>query len=158
MGTRLQLLKDTDANLDAYTPANGEIVVSTDDSRPRAGDGSTAGGHKLALLSDLTPGDWQIPSLNLSWIGLGGNWQSPRYRIDTAGMVTIEGAMQNASASTDGVIFTLLEGYRPSADLIFIGYTAGGPCRWNVYENGDVEVAASNMFFTTFSGIQFYID
>lgn len=105
---------------------------------------------------DITPGAWQIPSLNLGWIGLGGGWQNPRYRKAADGLVTIEGAMQHGSASTDGIIFTLLEGYRPEAQLIFAAYSAGGLSRWNIYPNGDVEVAASNMFFTSMSGIQFY--
>lgn len=105
-----------------------------------------------------TPGAWQIPSLGLGWIGLGGAWRNPRYRKDQSGMVTIEGAMQRAVSALDGVIFTLLSGYRPAADLIFGGYSAGGSFRINVKSNGDVEVSGSNMFFSSFSGIQFYTD
>ena len=102
------------------------------------------------------PGAWQVPSLNLDWEVLGGDWQNPRYRIDQSGLVTIEGAMQNLTASNDGVIFTLPSGFRPDKDLIFCGYSAGGLSRWNIHAGGDVEVAASNMFFTSLSGIQFY--
>jgi hypothetical protein len=157
MGTSLQLIHDTDTNLNDYTGLMGEVTVSTNDGRPRSSAG-IAGGKKLAFLEDFDPQDWQVPPLNLGWIGLGGAWRNPRYRIDSSGLVTIEGAMQHATASTDGVIFTLLAGYRPTADLIFCGYSAGGLCRWNVKSNGNVEVAASNMFFTSMSGIQFYID
>lgn len=156
MGTSLQLIHDTDANLDAYTGLMGEVTVSSDDGRPRSSAG-VLGGVKLALLEDLDPLAWQIPSLNLSWIGLGGAYQNPRYRKDNSGLVTIQGGMQN-TANTDGVIFTLLSGYRPPAQLFFVCYSAGGAFRVNVYANGDVETSGANQFGSSFSGISFYID
>jgi hypothetical protein len=158
MGTPLQLRRDADATLDTYTGPDGELVISTTDNRPRVQNGSTAGGIKLAKLSDFAPGAWQTPTLNLSWIGLGGAWQDPQYRKDTSGLVTIRGAMQRATASVDGVIFTLASGYRPPKQEFFICYSAGGAFRVNVYPNGDVETSGANMFGSSFGGIQFYID
>lgn len=137
------------AGWEFYTPAKGWRVFDRGGSAAYEFDGA-------AWVSAFKPGDWQVPGLNLGWIGLGGAWSNPRYRKARDGLVTIEGGMQHATASTDGVIFTLLAGFRPAADLIFIGYSAGGPCRWNIYANGNVEVAASNKFGTSFSGIQFY--
>ena len=158
MGTRLQLLKDTDTGLDAYTPAAGEIVVSTDDGRPRSGDGSTAGGIPLALKSEVELGSWVSPTLLLGWIGLGGGYQDPRYRIDGRGMVTIDGAMQRAGSSVDGVIWTMPAGYRPAARQYFACYSAGGLFRVDIYANGDVETSSANMSGSSFGGIQYYID
>lgn len=133
-------------------PEEGWRVHNQDDGATWVYDGAVW----TAEVVDHSPGAWEVPSLNLGWIGLGGGWGNPRYRKAKDGLVTIEGAMQHASASTDGVIFTLLSGYRPELDLIFVGYSAGGPFRINVYANGNVEVAASNMFFSSFSGVSFY--
>ncbi|GER07174.1 hypothetical protein GCM10007972_18060 [Iodidimonas muriae] len=135
-----------------HVPATGWRTFNRADGKTWVFDGA----GWLEDVPDLSPGAWQIPSLNMNWIGLGGSWQNPRYRIDKSGLVTIEGAIQNGTASEDGVIFTLLAGYRPESDLIFPGYSAGGLSRWNIHANGDVEVAASNMFFTSLSGIRFY--
>jgi hypothetical protein len=54
MGTPLQLRRDSDAILDAYTGPAGELVISTTDWRPRVQDGATVSGRKLALLSGDT--------------------------------------------------------------------------------------------------------
>ena len=132
-------------------PKEGWKVHNLGDDQTWAFDGT----NWAAAAVDHSPGAWQVPGLNLGWIGLGGGWGNPRYRKAKDSLVTIEGAMQHATASTDGVIFTLLAGYRPAVDLIFIGYSAGGPYRINVYANGNVEVAGSNMFFSSFN-ISFY--
>jgi hypothetical protein len=55
----------------------GEVTVSTNDGRPRSSAG-IAGGKKLAFLDDFDPQAWQVPSLSLGWIGLGGAWRNPR--------------------------------------------------------------------------------
>jgi hypothetical protein len=133
-------------------PEEGWRVHNKDDGATWVYDGSAWAAEAI----DHSPGAWQVPSLNLGWIGLGGAWGNPRYRKAKDGLVTIEGAMQHPTASMDGVIFTLLSGYRPELDLIFIGYSAGGAFRINVKANGDVEVAGSNMFFSSFSGVSFY--
>ncbi len=153
------------AATDAWAGHDGELAVWLGGQwvfpEPQEGwrvynedDGSWWSFVGAAWSADL--GAWQIPALNLDWIGLGGAWQNPRYRKTRDGLVTIEGAMQNGVAANDGVIFTLLAGFRPEADLIFIGYSAGGAYRINVQADGDVEVSGSNMLFSSFSGIQFY--
>lgn len=159
MGTTLQLLHDTDANLATYTGSNGEMVVSTTDGRPRTMDGATAGGKKLALLADLTPGAWQVPTILSPWIAYGGGFQSPRYRKDTAGMVTVEGLVQapGGTATASVTIFTLLAGYRPTADYMFICWCGGGAMRVDVKSTGDVIMQACNTAFSSLTGIQFYI-
>lgn len=158
MGTTLQLIHDTDANLNAYVGSAGEVVVSSTDNRPRAMNGSTAGGFKLAMLSDLTPGAWQSPTLASPWIAYGGGFTAPRYRKDSSGLVTIEGLMQAGSGSTTGTIFTLLAGYRPTSDKMFVCWCGGGAYRLDVKSTGDVVINSGNLVFTSFSGVQFYAD
>ena len=53
---RIQRLKGTTAAIAAMTPLLSEYITNTDNFRIHVGDGSTAGGHPLALLSDLTAG------------------------------------------------------------------------------------------------------
>lgn len=158
MGTPLQLRRDTTANIATYTGPNGEMVINTTTKRPHLQDGATAGGLPLAMLSDLTPGAWQTPTLLLGWIGLGGPWQDPQFRKNSSGLVVLRGAMQRATSSLDGVVFVLPTGFRPPKQEIFIGWTAGGPMRVNIYPNGDVETSGANMFGSSFSGMQFYTD
>lgn len=136
-------------------PKHGWQVYNQADSTIYEFDG-TGWVQQTADPPDFSPGAWQIPSLLLDWIGMGGEYVNPRYRIDKSGLVTIEGAMQSVDPAVDGVVFTLLPGFRPSGRLIFPAYSAGGPCRVDVHANGDVEVSGGNQFFTTFSGIQFY--
>lgn len=103
------------------------------------------------------PGDWQIPTLAGEWLALGGGYQSPRYRINDEGMVTLNGSVQHASSDAEVTLFTLLAGFRPPADLIFYVYSAGGACRVNVQADGDVVLTNPNHFGTSLDGIQFYV-
>lgn len=157
MPTQFQLIHLPDATLDTRTGPVGEIVVSDTDGRPRS-SGGVAGGKKIAMLSDLALGAWQTPSLNLGWIGLGGTWADPQYRKDASGLVRLRGAMQHATSSSNGVIFTLPTGFRPLKREFFICYGAGGAFRVDVYANGDVETTGANMFGSSFGGIAFFID
>src|SRR5690625_3828836 len=94
----------------------------------------------------------QIPSLGNGWINYGGGYGGVRYFRDTQGRVTIEGMMQ---AGSDGVVFTLLEGYRPADTLVFCCWSGGGPYRVDVRANGEVEVQASNAVFSSLAGVSF---
>ncbi|WP_366556450.1 DUF2793 domain-containing protein [Aquibaculum sediminis] len=94
----------------------------------------------------------QVPSLDNDWIGYGSGYAGIRYFRDAEGRVTIEGVMQ---AGSDGVVFTLLEGYRPADTLMFCCWSGGGPYRVDVRANGEVEVHASNTVFSSLAGISF---
>lgn len=95
----------------------------------------------------------QVPTLSGAWIGLGGGYGNPRYFKTADGKVHIEGAMQSGE---DGTAFTLLAGFRPPDRLIFLTWSAGGPCRVDVQADGTVAVTASNAFGTSFAGISFF--
>jgi len=47
-GTQVQHRRDTRANINAFTPAEGELAMNTTDGELRLGDGSTAGGIRMA--------------------------------------------------------------------------------------------------------------
>ncbi|MDE1914751.1 MAG: hypothetical protein KGJ57_17370 [Sphingomonadales bacterium] len=159
MGTLLQLIHDTDTNLDAYTGPMGEMTVSATDGRPRS-SGGVAGGKKLAMLNDLTPGAWATPVLLSPWIAYGGAFEAPRYRIDTSGLVTIEGLVQapSGTSTTSVSLFTLPAGYRPPATLMFNLWSGGGAYRCDVQADGEVVMQACNTAFSSLSGIRFYVD
>ena len=94
----------------------------------------------------------QIPSLGNGWINYGGGYAGVRSFRDERGRVTIEGMMQ---AGSDGVVFTLLEGFRPAETLVFCCWSGGGPYRVDVRANGEVEVQSSNTVFSSLAGISF---
>ncbi len=52
MSVQVQLRRDTATNVAAFTPAQGEAVVDLTNNRLVVGDGSTAGGHPVAKLSE----------------------------------------------------------------------------------------------------------
>lgn len=54
MSVQVKHRRDTAANIAAFTPAQGELVVDTTNNRVILGDGSTVGGVALAKLSDAT--------------------------------------------------------------------------------------------------------
>lgn len=56
MSVQVKHRRDTAANLAAFTPAQGELVMATDVKRLYLGDGTTAGGVALANLSDVAAG------------------------------------------------------------------------------------------------------
>ena len=70
----------------------------------------------------------------------GSGFAGVRYFRDERGRVTIEGMMQ---AGSDGVVFTLLEGFRPAETLVFCCWSGGGPYRVDVRASGEVEAQAA---------------
>jgi hypothetical protein len=79
MSVQLQLARNTDTNLGSYTGPQGEMVVSTTDWRPRSQDGTTAGGHKLALQLDL-PASYSWPA-NQFYAAPNGSSGAPTFRV-----------------------------------------------------------------------------
>lgn len=53
MAKRVQILRYTTAEADLFTPLSGELIVDTQRNDIRVGDGSTAGGNRLANLTAL---------------------------------------------------------------------------------------------------------
>lgn len=101
----------------------------------------------------------RIPTLLSPWINYGGGFGGVNYRRNAVGLVTIEGLMQAPTGtSTSGTIFTLLDGYRPAAHLMFTCWSGGGAYRVDIMSTGDVVISGGNTAFTSFSGISFYAE
>lgn len=94
-----------------------------------------------------------VPSLGNSWVDYGAGFTGAQYYKDKTGLVTIEGVIKDG---TDGTVFTLPAGFRPSGNLMFINWSAGGAFRIDVESDGDVVFTSSNSFFSTLAGVQFY--
>ena len=56
MSVQVKHRRDTAANIAAFTPAQGEIIVDTTNGRMIVGDGATAGGIPAAKLSEVLTG------------------------------------------------------------------------------------------------------
>ncbi len=56
MAVELKLRRDVEADIDAMTPAEGELIYDITNKRLRVGDGSTAGGTALAVESETATG------------------------------------------------------------------------------------------------------
>lgn len=100
----------------------------------------------------------QVPTINSPWINYGSGFQTARYFKAADGRVTIEGLLQapGGSSTTDIVLFTLLAGFRPAAQLMFCCYGSGGAYRVDVLANGDVIMRNGNTSSSSLTGISFY--
>jgi hypothetical protein len=104
------------------------------------------------------------PAFQNSWRNYGGAYEVVRFRRDAQGGVHVVGIAK--SGSTNTVIFTLPEGFRPSIPLqrTAVAYTASTttfyPASIMVYANGDVSVihGGPSPASEVDIGIQFFLD
>ncbi len=54
MSVQVKHRRDTAANIAAFTPAQGEIIVDTTNNRMVVGDGATVGGYAAAKLTEVS--------------------------------------------------------------------------------------------------------
>ena len=78
---------------------------------------------------------WQSPSLVNSWTNYGSGWATANYMKDSLGFVRLRGLIGNGAATP---IFTLPVGYRPLANVMFVGLASGGLARIDVNPTGAV--------------------
>lgn len=109
-------------------PNGGSLTVTDDNGNPVLRIGTLSiGGYGIeswngsawvstAGTASAADAAWIMPSLSNSWVNFGGSFVVARYRKLANRMVTIQGVVKNGVYGQ--TIFTLLPGYRPSADLI----------------------------------------
>lgn len=111
--------------------------------------------------------DWQRPTILNGWTTLyGGFVRGAEYRR-VGNLVTIRGNVDGGTQLANTVLFTLPEGFRPTASggdaaaEVFTVQTNGtnGACAITVAENGDVSIGDHSAgSFISLSGISFYVD
>jgi len=69
MAVQVKRRRDTAANIAAFTPAQGEIIVDTTNNRMIVGDGATVGGFPAAKLSEVLTGSTALAQLALGAFG-----------------------------------------------------------------------------------------
>lgn len=90
----------------------------------------------------------EIPNsaLQNSWVAYGAPYNTPGYRITMDGLVYLTGVIKSGTTGSGTLLFTLPEGYRPSATKIFTLAKAGGAGVWEVEiaSNGEAQVGVRN--------------
>ena len=99
------------------------VTFLNDDVVHRDGSKAMTGNLDLGS-SEITQAAWQTPTLLNSWVNFGSGEQTARYRIDTNGVVWIEGVIKDGTEATTTQIFLLPSGYRPSSNHIFLAATS----------------------------------
>jgi hypothetical protein len=104
----------------------------------------------------LTPQPFTAATLENGWAGTSGDEEPLGYTKDQLGVVRLQGTVFG-TAATNGVVFNLPPGDRPSASfpigLSFLGDCQGTPT--NVIIAPDSDVASSCNGLPSFSGITF---
>jgi hypothetical protein len=130
------------------------------DLNVEGGNAYMLGGHpasyyvgKQDIANDITTRPWIIPTLLNGWVAYGGIYSSPKYYIDSIGIVHLKGAVKSGTISS--TIFTLPNGYRPDAAISFpvVSNNAFGIC--NILSDGSVNSSSSSNTIFTLDGISF---
>lgn len=99
---------------------------------------------------------FRTPTLQNSWRAYGGPYRAPYYR-KIGKIVEIGGFVSGGNPATS-TIFQLPVGYRPSASLVFIGYSAAGTVRLDITTSGNVVAGqGASSSFISLSGIMFSV-
>lgn len=125
--------RGTAAECDAITPAEGELIVDTDNNRLRLGDGSTAGGH--IFYPNGTPGgsNTQVQFNSSGAFGGSANltWVSPALTIGVAGSAT---GQLKLTGSTSGTV--TVQGAAAAGTWSLTLPTSGGTNGYFLQTNG----------------------
>lgn len=130
MSVQVQHRRDTATNIATFTPAQGEIIVDTTNSRMIVGDGATVGGIPAAKLSEVggaVGANGSALSLMLSEIlvsGLSGSTVTASSAIP-AGAVVVACAARVTTTITGATSFSVGYTGTPSAFGSGLGTSAG---------------------------------
>jgi Major tropism determinant N-terminal domain len=92
MSVQVKRRRDTAANIAAFTPAQGEIIVDTTNNRMIVGDGATAGGFSAAKPSEVLTGTTALTQVAQGPNGAAIQFQVIEQTVTLSGASTVAGA------------------------------------------------------------------
>jgi hypothetical protein len=107
------------------------------------GETQAVGNMVAAAVWDNNNVSFAGPALSYAngWTSYGGD-HAPVVRKDDSDIVTVTGVVKSGTATTGTVMFTLPDGYRPSATYVAATYSAGNVAHIQVKKSGAVETLA----------------
>lgn len=78
------------------------------------------------------------PLITGGWAPVGSPWATPGYCKDKFGKVTLWGEISGGAVAAGTIILTLMEGYRPTNNHLFLCALAATFCKIVVYPDGTV--------------------
>ncbi len=103
-------------------------------------------------------GDWQNLTMANSWVAYGGNFATPQYTKGADGLVSLKGLIKAGTATSGTVMATLPSGFRPSATILYAGYSTGAYARIDINSSGDILFRTGSNSWLSLDGITFYAD
>lgn len=109
----------------------------------------------LALFKALVqlPDSFTAPTFQNSWVNFDGGYQVAGFYKDPFGVVHLRGLVKNGTVGQP--IFTLPEGYRPAARLLFAAASNDAFGRVDILANGHVNAEIGNNAYVSLNGISF---
>lgn len=110
----------------------------------------------LKTVRVVTPAvDFVAPTLQNSWANYSG-FDTAGYRIDDRGAVSLKGVIAGGTTTAGTVLFTLPEGYRPSARKMLIAENTGADGRVDIRTSGDVTIEQGSNTYLSLENIHFF--
>lgn len=108
------------------------------------------------LETQVTTPSVLTPTLINGWSNLANGYKGACYYKDKIGIVHLSGVITSGTVSTGTVVFTLPEGYRPSATLIFFQSSNGAMKRIDLKNDGTLTLGEDfNLGYLALDGISF---
>jgi len=98
---------------------------------------------------------WVTPTLINAWASYGAPFANASYRIDSSGVVELQGTLKLGNATAGTVLFNLPPGYRTNATKIFATASADAFGEIRITATGDVTINAGTNTWLSLDGIRF---
>jgi hypothetical protein len=148
---QVQLRRGTATQHNTFTGAVGEVTVDTTNDTLRVHDGSTAGGVRLAKLSEAAGGTGTVTSVG-SGAGLTGG------PITTSGTLSIEnGGVDTTQLANDAVTFAKMQNINTAKVIGRTAAGAGDPQEVSILDE-DAMTSNSATALATQQSIKAYVD